>query len=166
MTDTTATATLLALAAEVEAAVPEIDEIVVQGTAAHLRLLNASEDVLLLTGAGGLLHGFYSRTERVFRDISVALHGADGVGDGWHARSLDLMATDVAGLRPPVISRESRRGMDEYRAFRHVFRNVYVFNLDARRVLPLLTALGPLWAQLRAELLAFALVLCQIAHAV
>ena len=31
----------------------------------------AESDVLLLTGAGGLLHGFYSRLERLFRDVVV-----------------------------------------------------------------------------------------------
>ena len=37
-------------------------------------------------------------------------------------------------MRPAVISRETRRCLEEYRGFRHVVRNVYTFNLRSARL--------------------------------
>ena len=47
------------------------------------------------------------------------------------------MSAEIAGTRPPVISRETRLILDEFRGFRHVVRNIYAFNLNADRVLEL-----------------------------
>lgn len=155
---------LLTAAATVEVGIADLDAIIPEIDAARIRVAETDSDLLLLTGAGGLLHGFYSRFERLLRDISVGLHGESPSGDAWHARLLDLAATDVPGFRPPMISPASRRALDEFRAFRHVFRNVYVFHLDPERVVPLLGRVPALWAQLRAELFSFAGVLRAMAH--
>ena len=37
-------------------------------------------------------------------------------------------------LRPAVIRRSTRDCLDEYRAFRHLVRNVYTFNLKPERL--------------------------------
>jgi hypothetical protein len=46
--------------------------------------------------------------------------------------------------------------LDEFRRFRHLVRNVYVFNLVPQKMSPLMVALPGLWQQLHAELSAFA----------
>ncbi|MEW6698055.1 MAG: hypothetical protein ACOY35_02210 [Bacillota bacterium] len=48
------------------------------------------------------------------------------------------MTLDIPEVRPPVLSRETAGKLDEYRAFRHVFRNVYGFNLSSERMVDLL----------------------------
>jgi hypothetical protein len=47
------------------------------------------------------------------------------------------MKTEIKKVRPVVISRNSYQNLDEYRSFRHVVRNVYIFNLSYKRIEPL-----------------------------
>jgi len=66
------------------------------------------------------------------------------------------MTFDLTGIRPPVISDETLRQLDEYRRFRHMVRNVYAEHLDPKRVGELVEKLSGLWVRLKAELIAFA----------
>ena len=43
------------------------------------------------------------------------------------------MTLAIPGLRPPLLSSDTAALLDKYRAFRHVFRNIYGFRLDAER---------------------------------
>lgn len=47
------------------------------------------------------------------------------------------MAIEIELVRPPVISKETRNILDEYRGFRHIVRNVYSLTLSATRIEPL-----------------------------
>ncbi len=44
------------------------------------------------------------------------------------------MTIPVEGLRPQVISEELAADLDEYLAFRHLFRNIYGFELKGGRI--------------------------------
>ena len=44
------------------------------------------------------------------------------------------MSGAIPGVWPAVLQPETRRCLDEYRAFRHVVRNVYSFQLQPERV--------------------------------
>ena len=44
------------------------------------------------------------------------------------------MAIKIKNLHPAVISKESRDILDEYRAFRHVVRNVYANKYSAKKI--------------------------------
>ncbi|MCL6560975.1 MAG: hypothetical protein K6U74_19745, partial [Firmicutes bacterium] len=56
----------------------------------------------------------------------------------WHRELLLRMTLDVPEVRPPLLSKETANKLDEFRAFRHVFRNVYGFNLSSERIVDLL----------------------------
>ncbi len=66
------------------------------------------------------------------------------------------MAEEVRGVRPAVISNPVRVGFDEYRGFRHIVRNIYTYKFDSARIEKLTERAGPLFDQLRLDLLAFA----------
>ena len=83
---------------------------------------------------GSILHDFYTCCERVFRRISGEINGSTYSGDGWHKELLYRMTLAVEGLRPAVISQELAAELDEYLSFRHVFRSIYGFELQGRRV--------------------------------
>jgi hypothetical protein len=55
-----------------------------------------------------------------------------------------------------VISESTRVKLDEYRAFRHVARNIYTFNLDPAKLNHLVVQASPCFDGVQAELLAFA----------
>jgi len=44
------------------------------------------------------------------------------------------MTEEISGIRPAVISSETKSALDDYRTFRHLARNIYTFNLDSRRL--------------------------------
>lgn len=52
------------------------------------------------------------------------------------------MALPIPGLRPPLLSGDTVELLNKFCAFRHVFRNIYGFRLDAGRTLELLRDLN------------------------
>ena len=111
------------------------------------------------------LHGFYSRLERLFELIARHVDRNLPAGETWHRDLLQQMARDVADVRPAVIGRESVSTLDELRRFRHLVRHVYTFNLVPEKMEVLVSTLPGLWSQVRAELLAFARFLAELARA-
>jgi hypothetical protein len=93
-----------------------------------------AEDSFFLRAIGSILHDFYVAVENIFeilgREIDEHLPG----GSDWHIQLLQQMALEVAGVRTAVISKNTFQLLDKYRSFRHVFRNVYGFSLEATRL--------------------------------
>ncbi len=81
-----------------------------------------------------ILQDFYNACERIFHRIALDLDGAAPEDGGWHRRLLASMASPAAGVRPAVISRELASALDEYLGFRHVFRNIYGYELEGSRL--------------------------------
>lgn len=80
------------------------------------------------------LHSFYQGVERIFEAIAKSIDRTVPSGDRWHKRLLVQMTEEIPGIRPAVISEETRTALDSYRTFRHLARNIYTFNLDAKRI--------------------------------
>jgi uncharacterized protein YutE (UPF0331/DUF86 family) len=59
-------------------------------------------------------------------------------------------------VRPAVISEETRDILDQYRGFRHIVRHIYTFKFDPVKMRGLVEEVPAVFAQVRAELLAFA----------
>jgi hypothetical protein len=87
------------------------------------------------------LHTFYAIIENVFKAIAEKLDGRMPEGPDWHAELLLQMATERPDLRPAVITAATKTSLDDYRAFRHIARNVYAFNLNSVKVEPLVRGL-------------------------
>jgi len=56
------------------------------------------------------------------------------VGQQWHKKLLYQMTMNIEDVRPPVISKKLAAELDEYLAFRHLFRNIYGFELESKRL--------------------------------
>ena len=76
------------------------------------------------------LHSFYAGIERVLEIVADGIDEAKPSGSHWHEEQLRQMAAEIPGIRPPVLSPQTRDRLDRYRGFRHVVRNVYSFRLD------------------------------------
>jgi hypothetical protein len=124
-----------------------------------------STDDLYLDGVALNLHGFYAGLERLFEIIAATVDGDVPRGENWHQMLLEQMASEIGGVRPAVISDETRRILDEYRGFRHVVRNVYTFRFDPVKIQRLVDDAPRAFSQARAELLAFASFIEQQAEA-
>ncbi len=116
--------------------------------------LGDSQDVYLDSVALNL-HGFYSALEKLFELIVRHVDKVMPESTAWHRNLLDQVATDVAGIRPAVISIDIARQLDQFRRFRHLVRNVYTFSLKAEKMVTLMKALPQIWPKLSAELRAF-----------
>ena len=115
-----------------------------------------SADDLYVDSVALNLHGFYAGLERLFEMIAAAIDGNVPQGQNWHQALLEQMAAEVSSVRPALISERTRRMLDEYRGFRHVVRNVYAFRFDLDKIGKLVQDVPAVFAQVRAELLAFA----------
>lgn len=108
-----------------------------------------------LRGIGAIVHDFYTGAEHIFEKIAVETDGGVPHGSGWHRELLESMALDLPRLRPPVISRGTLKLLEEVLRFRHLFRNVYGFELEWVRLGPLLARVPTCWAAFNADLQEF-----------
>jgi hypothetical protein len=133
----------------------ELDQVVYRLLEAWQRARRSGDDFYLDSVALNL-HSFYSGIERIFERLAETLDGSLPKGENWHQALLVQMSKEVAGVRPAVISQQTLKRLDEYRGFRHVVRNVYTFHFDAAKLEKLVIGAEDTFAQVKAELLAFA----------
>ena len=86
---------------------------------------------------GSMLHDFYTFVENIAKTVAVTIDGGIPAGHDWHRELLEQMTLPIPGLRPPLLSGDTAALLDRFGAFRHVFRNIYGFQLDADWVLEL-----------------------------
>ncbi|RKL63752.1 hypothetical protein DXT63_04615 [Thermoanaerobacteraceae bacterium SP2] len=110
-------------------------------------------DDFTLRAVGSIFHDFYTSVENMFKIVGRYVDKSMPEGPDWHLELLQQMATPIINLRGPVISLETKELLNEFRGFRHVFRNVYGFNLIGQRLEGLLkifpTTLGKLKNDIR-----------------
>ncbi|MFP4256901.1 MAG: hypothetical protein ACLFQ9_08585 [Desulfobacterales bacterium] len=122
-----------ALAGRLEQILQDVDR-VVQRMDQLLAKSRKTGDDGYLDGVALNLHSFYAGMESCFEDIARTVDGGLPAGANWHQELLQQMAADMKELRPPVIRRKTRDCLNEYRAFRHLVRNIYAFNLKPDRL--------------------------------
>lgn len=104
---------------------------------------------------GSVLQDFYNSCERVFKRVSSEINGGHYEGESWHKELLYRMTIPVAGVRPALLSEELAAVLDEYLAFRHVFRNIYGFELKGERVVRLSAGLDRVASRFSEEVSSF-----------
>jgi len=125
--------TYSALAARIQQLVLDI-EIVVQRVELLHNKAKQTNDMGYLDGVALNLHSFYTGVEAGLEDIGRSIDAALPQGPNWHQELLQQMTAQLNDLRPAVLGRNTRTCLDEYRAFRHLVRNVYTFNLKPTRM--------------------------------
>lgn len=153
----------LALAERIRDEIVDLDRSVTRASAAWERGKVSAEQDYYLDAVALNLHGFYSGVERLFELTARHIDQAVPIGESWHQDLINQMAQERADVRPALISADVAASLDEYRRFRHLVRNIYATNLVPSKMQGLLERLLPLWNRLRAELIAFAAFLAQIA---
>jgi len=93
-----------------------------------------------LSALAATLHSFYTGVENIFKRVAVELDSEPVRGDAWHRELLRRMKTPTA-RRPALLSEELHDALNEYLRFRHVFRSAYSFDLDWRKMSPLVLRL-------------------------
>ncbi len=99
--------------------------------------IGMQESIIFRRSQGSILHDFYTGCERMFKKIAFDINGGFEDTDKWHKALLVRMTIPVKGVRPRVLSEELAADLDEYLSFRHVFRNIYGFELKGERIVRL-----------------------------
>ncbi|MBM4460284.1 MAG: antitoxin [Chloroflexi bacterium] len=144
------------LAERIQGEVLELDRVVQRSLTGWFKARQMPQEDMYLDGVALNLHGFYSGVERLFELIARRIDHNLPTSQTWHRDLIELMAQDVSGVRPAVIGKERVHALDEFRRFRHLVRNVYTMNLVPEKMIGLMASLNEQWQVLRAELLAFA----------
>ena len=145
------TNSLLPLVGRIEQSLADLEAIVSRAEALVDRYRLSLDDGYL-DGIALNLHAFYSIIEKIFEDIARTVEAGVPSGPDWHRDLLIQISAEIPGIRPPVISRDTRLVLDEFRGFRHVVRNIYAFNLHADRVLELTRRADACLSSIRDEL--------------
>lgn len=117
----------IALISRLEQTLSDLNR-VVSRTEKQMKQAITTNDDAYLDAAALNLHGFYAGVERAFEDIAQTLSEALPSGSHWHQNLLLQMSNEISGIRPAIITAQTRYCLDEYRQFRHVVRNVYTLN--------------------------------------
>jgi archaellum component FlaC len=108
------------------------------------------------------LQGFYTGLERILESVADTIDDHLPAGESWHKILLDQMSKEIQGVRPALLSDNSKKLLDEFMRFRHRVRNIYSFNLIPERVENLVEKLPYAYEQARKDLSAFAQFLEQV----
>lgn len=107
-----------------------------------------------IAALAALLHSFYNGIENVLKRIAVEIDGVVPSGDSWHRDLLDQV-TRAEEKRPAAISQGLRSRLNEYLAFRHLFRGSLLINLLWERMRPLVMECRSVFAGFESEIRGF-----------
>ena len=158
-------ALLLTLSAELRAELFLLDHTVDEAALAQPTGAGDALDRMRLYAGAALLDTFYTGVERLLERVARTFDAVP-TGPHWHSDLLTASALVVVGVRPAVLSDATRADLKRYLAFRHQFRNLYLFDLERDQMAPLLSGLAPTWALARRDLEGFADQLDALASAV
>lgn len=145
---------ILTFIAKIEDDLNELDKLVLRIEKAWEKY-NISHDDFYLDSTALNLHGFYSGLEKIFIKIAEEIDESAPDGSSWHKELLDQMALNIRKIRPAVISKETRDILDEYRAFRHIVRNVYAFNYSPDKIKILIKNFNSEYQKIKNEVIEF-----------
>ncbi|TDA69736.1 MAG: hypothetical protein D9V47_04475 [Clostridia bacterium] len=114
-------------------------------------LVLPEDDTFTLRALASVLHDIYVAAENIFELVARDLDEQLPPGPSWHQELPRQMTLAIPEGRPPVLRKETAAELDEHRAFRHVFRNVYGFNLDTWRLEQLLRKLPRAYGDLQTD---------------
>jgi hypothetical protein len=80
---------------------------------------------------GSILHDFYNACERIFKWIAKDVNGDFNPSEQWHKELLFRMTIKITDVRLAVISEELAADLNDFLQFRHLFRNIYGFELKS-----------------------------------
>jgi hypothetical protein len=100
----------------------------------EMQRVKLEKEIVFQRSKGSILHDFYNCCERVFKKIAIEINSGYEESEKWHKNLLYQMTTPIEGIRPRVISDELAADLDEFLAFRHLFRNIYGFELKGSRI--------------------------------
>jgi len=107
---------------------------------------------IIADSIGACLHSAYSGIEKIFKIIAKEVDHHLPDGQRWLRELLELMNSDVPGIRQAVISQETFNYIEELMLFRHAFRNLYVHSIVPKKIIDLCDHLNRVWPRFQSEI--------------
>ena len=114
------------------------------------------DDEFCLDSVAFNLYGFSAGLERIFIQIGEVIDGDLPGGEDSHLSLLNQMTRDNPPVRPPVVSASVGERLEVYGDFRQLVYDAHAYRFYAPQMEPLVMSAPDLFAQLKAELSAFA----------
>ena len=121
---------------------------------AYEKSTRSNDDMFIDSAALSILH-VYGGIEKILLIIAETIDQNVPQGMHWHHELLLQMAEPISGVRQEVISHETMTLLNEFRAFRHLARNIYAFNLQPAKVGVLIEQLDTLVALTKKDIYTF-----------
>lgn len=112
-------------------------ERVARAAQADLARLSDEPVQLELRGLASYVHEFYTGIESIFERIAIELGEGLPQGEYWYADLLNQMAAEQPARRPAVIDEPLRARLRDYLRFRHFFRHAYDYQVEWKKLRPL-----------------------------
>ena len=133
----------------------------------NIRICNGWKAVIDSAGRSGIpfigyfAHSHHEREHTIFiiQKIASEIDKSVPGGANWHRELLDQMVLEINGIRPAVLSTETKEKLEDYRGLRHVVRNVYTFRLNPEKLAVLVKNLPDVMSKLELELTGFSMFL-------
>ena len=103
----------------------------------EMKEITSIDPIIFRRAMGSILHDFYTCCERIFKRIAFDVNGGFDESEKWYKALLFKMTVPIKDIRLAVISEDMAAELDEYLSFRHVFRNIYGFELRSERLVHL-----------------------------
>lgn len=87
-----------------------------------------------LAEAAVALHHAYGAVESALSRVARTIDDGLPEGPDWHQSLLHVMALEIEGVRPAVLSPESYELLQRLLGFRHFFRHAYAVDLEGERL--------------------------------
>lgn len=120
---------LLAIISEIERELENLKDF-----QSELDSIKDKKGIIYTRSRGSIIHDFYNCCERIFKKIAIEINEGCEETERWHKVLLYKMTIPLKDIRPQVISEELAADLDEYLAFRHLFRSIYGFELKGDRI--------------------------------
>lgn len=114
--------------------------------------VSRNEEDISADSLAACLHSFYPGPETLFETIAIEMDEGIPKGERWHKKLLLQMSSEIPGRRCQVISEKSFDRLEAFRAFRHLFRNLYTHHLNPEGVFNLTSALQQTWSSVKIDL--------------
>jgi hypothetical protein len=121
------------LIAELESDLLDLAEVESRHNRACARIDAGASDELDWSALGYTIHNVYGVIESYCLRIAKFFENSLDP-TSWHRDLLGRMTLDIRGVRPALFVRGVTEPIEELRAFRHVFRNLYARRLDPAKV--------------------------------
>ncbi len=116
--------------------------------------ISEEPNFIIARTAGSILHDFYCGIEKIFGRIATNVDNDMPKGEDWHMKLLFQMAQSKKD-RKSIINSALSQDLKEYLRFRHLFRNIYGFELKWEKIRPLYLRLDDVYNKLKLSLAEF-----------